>query len=205
VGDGAARAGTGDFGELLFRARNGDNDARGRILQMFWLALLQEARRDFPSDLQAKGGASDVVQETMLDAHRDLDQFRGRTSDECFAWLLSLLPHNFSNFARLYRKQAKRQIEREERLVRAVVHARGGVAGRPTPESPSDVAIRRETAERLSRSAARLPDEIGELLRLRFGERLSFPAVGDRLGMHAESARKLLTRTLRLLGDEVGR
>jgi len=74
---------------------------------------------------------------------------------------------------------------------------------RAAPESPSDVAIRRESAERLSRSAARLPHEIGELLRLRFGERLSFPAVGNRLGMHADSARKLITRTLRLLGDEL--
>src|SRR5436309_15272239 len=90
------------FDVLLARARVGDMDARGRILNHFWLALLHEARRDFPADLQAKGGASDVVQETMLDAHKDFDQFTGRSSEDFFAWLLCLLRHNFSNFARAF-------------------------------------------------------------------------------------------------------
>jgi RNA polymerase sigma-70 factor (ECF subfamily) len=200
--DGADRASTREFDELLSRARTGDTDARGRMLQMFWLALLHEARRDFPADLQAKGSASDVVQETMLDAHRDLEQFNGRTSEEFFAWLLSLLQHNFSNFARAYRTQAKRQIKREKPLVGAVARSKG-IQARSTPESPSDAAIRREAAERLRSSAARLPDEIGELLRLRFRDQLSFAEVGDRLGMTAEAVRKLLTRTLRLLGNEL--
>jgi RNA polymerase sigma-70 factor (ECF subfamily) len=198
----ADRASSGDFDELLSRARAGDSAARGRILQTFWLALLHEARRDFPADLQAKGGASDVVQETMLDAHRDLEQFNGRTSEEFFAWLLSLLQHNFSNFARAYRSQAKRQIKREERSVAAFLSATE-LPTRSRPESPSDAAIRRETTERLRNSAARLPDQIGELLRLRFGEQLSFSELGDRLGMSADAARKLLTRTLRLLGNDL--
>jgi RNA polymerase sigma-70 factor (ECF subfamily) len=200
---GADRASTGDFGELLSRARTGENAARGRILQMFWLALLHETRRDFPADLQAKGGASDVVQETMLEAHRDLEQFNGSTSEEFFAWLLSLLKHNFSNFARAYRVQARRQIKREESLVGAFRHATG-VWGRSSPDSPSDAAIRNEMADRLRRSAARLPGEIAELLRLRFDERLPFAEVGNRLGMTTDAARKLLTRTLRLLGNELG-
>src|SRR5262245_44071679 len=45
-----------EFDDLLARARFGDLDARGRILNQFWLALLHEARRNFPADLQAKGG-----------------------------------------------------------------------------------------------------------------------------------------------------
>src|SRR5262245_34953130 len=54
------------FTQLLESARAGDAYARGRLLQQFWAALLHDARRDLPVDLQAKGGASDLVQETML-------------------------------------------------------------------------------------------------------------------------------------------
>jgi hypothetical protein len=49
-----------------------------------------------------------------------------------------------------------------------------------------------------------MPDDIGELMRLRFDARLTFSEIGGRLGMTPEGARKLLTRTLRLLGEELG-
>jgi hypothetical protein len=51
-----------DFEHLLARARSGDPEARGRVLQQFWLTLLRDARSDMPYDLQAKGGGSDLVQ-----------------------------------------------------------------------------------------------------------------------------------------------
>jgi hypothetical protein len=41
------------------------------------------------------------------------------------------------------------------------------------------------------------------LIRLRFDERLKYDDIGRRMGLTAEAARKLLTRTLRLLGDEL--
>src|SRR5437660_6521251 len=103
----------GSFAQLLGRARAGDAHARGRLLQQFWVALLHDARRDLPLDLQAKGGASDLVQETMLDAHKDFEQFRGCTAQEFFAWLQCSLRHNFSNFVRAYRRYAKREVKRE--------------------------------------------------------------------------------------------
>jgi RNA polymerase sigma factor (sigma-70 family) len=74
---------------------------------------------------------------------------------------------------------------------------------RPAPESPPEVAIRSEARVRYSRALERAPDEIRELIRLRFDERLTFSDIGERMGFTAEAARKLLTRTLRLLGNEL--
>jgi RNA polymerase sigma-70 factor (ECF subfamily) len=185
-----------DFENLLGRSRAGDNDARGRVLQQFWQALLHDARRDLPPDLQPKGGASDLVQETMLDAHKDFDRFHGYTEGEFFAWLQCLLRHNFANFARAYRTHAKRQLKREEPLLAAAGH-------RLADESPSEGAIRRESSERFRRAIGQMPGDLRDLITLRFDEGLTYADIGRRLGLTAEAVRKLLIRTLRLLGDEL--
>jgi RNA polymerase sigma-70 factor, ECF subfamily len=194
--------GSGDFRQLLERARFGDNEARGRVLQYFWLALLDDARRDLPWDLRSKVGGSDLVQETMLDAHRDFDQFTGRTGEEFFLWLQCLLRHNFSNFLRAFRTRAKRQVRREVPLF-AVSDRFVADERRPRPESPPEGVIHRESRDRCCRAFERAPDEIRELLRLRFDERLTYSDIGGRIGLTAEAARKLLTRSLRLLRDEL--
>jgi len=191
-----------DFGHLLECARSGDSDARGRVLQYFWLALLHDARRDLPWELRSKVGGSDLVQETMLDAHKDFDRFTGGTGEEFFVWLQCLLRHNFSNFLRAYRTRAKRQIGREVPLLAEFdeVIADGR---RRAAESPREGSIHRESKERYARAIERTPDEIRELIRLRFDEGRTYGDIGGRMGLTAEAARKLLTRTLRLLGDEL--
>src|SRR5262249_3530370 len=189
-------------GRLLDRARFGDDDARGRVLQYFWLELLQDARCDLPWDLRQKIGGSDLVQETMVEAHKRFDQFTGRTGEEFYIWLRCLLRNKFSDFARAYRTRAKRQVRREVSLSAEddeIISDNRKTA----PQSPSDGAIRQEFRERYSRAVQQLPGEIRELIHLRFEERLTFNDIGERIGLTAEAARKLLTRTLRLLGDEL--
>jgi len=138
----------------------------------------------------------------MLDAHKDFEQFRGCTAQEFFAWLQCSLRHNFSNFVRAYRRYAKREVKREEPLRVASCQARGR-QDRFALECPSEAVIRRESSERYRRALEQMPEDIGELMRLRFDARLTFPEIGGRLGMTPEGARKLLTRTLRLLGEEL--
>ena len=66
-----------------------------------------------------------------------------------------------------------------------------------------EAVIRQESSERYRKALDRMPAEIGELVRLRFDARLTYPDIASRLGMTAEGVRKLLTRTLRLLGEEL--
>jgi RNA polymerase sigma-70 factor (ECF subfamily) len=191
-----------DFEQQLRLARDGNPIARGRVLQQFWLALLHDARREMPYDLRSKGGGSDLVQETMLDAHRDFAQFTGRTEREFFTWLQCLLRHNFSNFARAYRTHAKRDIKRETTLS---VESEEPVYDRrrPVVASADERVVDRESRESYRRAIERMPHEIRELMCLRFDQRLTYSDIGGRLGLTAEAARKLLTRTLRLLGKDL--
>src|SRR5262245_32280374 len=91
----------------LSAARGGSPEALGRALEAcrgYWLLF---AQRELGPDLQAKGGASDLVQETMLDAFRAFGRFRGATEAEWLQWLRRLLLNTLADFARQYRDTAK--------------------------------------------------------------------------------------------------
>ena len=80
----------------LFRsARAGDGDARGQLLECYrpYLALL--ARLQISRRLQGKVDASDVVQDVMLETHRNFDRFRGGSETEFVAWLRGILANDY--------------------------------------------------------------------------------------------------------------
>ena len=69
------------------------------------LARLQLAVR-----FQPKLDASDIVQETLLNAHAALDQFRGREPRELAAWLRQILARTMADLGRGL-STAKRDID----------------------------------------------------------------------------------------------
>ncbi len=98
--------------QLLNQARNGDNAARDRLFATCRNYLAVVARAEVGSWLQAKVDASDLVQQTMLDAHRGLASFRGTTEGEWLGWLRQILSHNAADFVRHYGQTEKRQVGR---------------------------------------------------------------------------------------------
>ena len=102
-----------DVAERLSAARAGSADAFGQALQSCRRYLLLVAREEFGEDLKAKGGASDMVQETFLKAHRHFGRFRGETEEELLAWLRRLLLNNLASFRRLFVAEKRAQAAEE--------------------------------------------------------------------------------------------
>src|SRR5262245_48250334 len=96
-----------EAGQLLAAARSGSREALGLLLDTCRRYLLLVADRELAQELKAKGGASDLVQETFLEAQRDFAGFQGSSEDEFRAWLRRLLLNNLANFARRYRETTK--------------------------------------------------------------------------------------------------
>src|SRR5262249_6843956 len=137
-----------DAGDWLAAARAGSQQALGQALEVCRGYLLLVAERQLGTDLRAKGGASDLVQETFLEAQRDFRQFQGTSEEELRAWLQRLLLNNLGTFARRYRDAHCRDVSREQPLEPGgSSNAQGGIAA-PTP-SPSGQAMEREQAEEL--------------------------------------------------------
>jgi len=71
------------------------------------------ARAQIEGWMRTKFDASDLVQQTLLEAHQGLENFKGQTEAEWLGWLRGILNHNTLDFARKYQGAAKRDVKRE--------------------------------------------------------------------------------------------
>lgn len=184
----------------LGSARSGSSQALGELLNAFRGYLLVVAQQEMDPALQAKGGASDLVQETLLDGMRHLSGFHGASAEELRAWLRRLLLNNLSDFARRYRSTDKRQIDREVPLA---VDSTGSQSTKPPPTSPtpSQEMMRNEQISAILAALDRLPEHYQRALRLRFQEGKSFEEMGQLMGLSANAARKLWARAVKQLQE----
>ena len=96
--------------QLFTLARTGNRVALGQLLDVYRQYLYFLARVQIDREIQGKIGASDVVQETYLEAHRDFGQFRGGSVAELVGWLRQILARNLSNQIRRYRGTRRRDM-----------------------------------------------------------------------------------------------
>src|SRR5437870_12386577 len=100
---------------LLIQARAGDAAALGRLLELYRNYLRLQARALIGAGLRVRLDPSDLVQETLLEAHRDFVGFTGQTEGEVVAWLRRILVHNLAD--QIKRHQAGgRDYRRKESL-----------------------------------------------------------------------------------------
>jgi RNA polymerase sigma-70 factor (ECF subfamily) len=190
-----------DAGQWLPAARAGSREALGKVLEMCRRYLLAIAERELDPALRAKGGASDLVSETFLDAQRLFDRFQGDSEAELRAWLRKLLLNNLGDFSRHYQGTLARDLGREVPL------QPGSTADGPRvpadSATPSRVLGEAEQAEALRRAVERLPEDYRAVLAWRYQDALSFEEIGQRLGRTANAARKLWLRAVQQLQQEL--
>jgi len=182
-----------------------DREGMGRNLEAFRPYLLGVANEEIGPVLRPKGGASDLVQQTFMEALRDLSQFSGRSQRELKGWLRRILLNNLANFVRRYRGSSKRQIGREVSLDG---DSSGGYLGDGLASyspSPSTQAIHSEDLARLERAMDQLKERDRLVLIWRIHDCCDWKEIGRRIGGSEEKARKVGTRAverLRKLVDE---
>src|SRR5437660_12925892 len=93
---------TAEPARLLSEARSGDAAKLGRLLEMYRRYLKLLARVQIGQRLQGKVDASDLVQETFLEAHQNFGRFRGTTEPELVRWLRQILAANLADLFRRY-------------------------------------------------------------------------------------------------------
>jgi RNA polymerase sigma-70 factor, ECF subfamily len=186
--------------ELLRQARAGDLDALGRLLDAQRTALRRLAEGRLGERLEVRVDASDVIQQTFLEAHRSFQQFAGQDARELVAWLHGILHHKVAGAVRDHTLLRKRDVRREQ----SMDDSHGGKA--PLKQqldaghsSPSQRVIRGEDEQRLLEAVTALPDDQREAVRLRHLEGWALADIAQHLGRSPAATAGLIKRGMQAL------
>lgn len=190
--------------ELIERfraARAGSTEAKGYLLESCRNYLLLVANQAVKEGLQAKVGASDLVQETFVEAQRIFDRFAGGTEEELLRWLKQILEHKIGNTLKQYLGIARRDISREIDWQR--VFGSGFFEGIPIANgtSPSGALRSQEERERFQQAIGSLPDDHREVIRLHVEQGLPFEEVGLKMNRSPAAVQRLFVRIVSRLKD----
>ena len=176
-------------------------DAGAARLERFRAYLRLLARLQLDPRLRAKVDASDLAQQTLVQAFQARDQFRGETDAELAAWLRRILARNLAHALRDHGR-ARRDVGRERSLEQALAASSARLAaGGP---SPSEQAAFNERALQLADALARLPEAQREALVLEHWQGWSLEEIGRHMGRSRAAVAGLIKRGVARLRELLG-
>lgn len=190
---------TTPYEELIRVARDGKPETVGRLLEHLRNYLLLIAEQELGPELRGKIGASDIVQESFVDAQRNFQHFNGGDPSELKAWLRKILTHRLIDVRRRFRQVSKRNVAREISLN----DCNGWIDPQIDTRSPRSALIASEDEQAVRQAMQRLPEQYQQVIRLRSWEDLPFDEIGSRMGRSKEAVRKLWVRAIERLQQEI--
>jgi RNA polymerase sigma-70 factor (ECF subfamily) len=186
--------------ELLERARRGNGEALGRLLELHRGALHRLAERQLDGRVAVRVAASDVIQQTFLEAHRRFEQFAGREEREWAAWLRAILDHKVAGAIRDHAVLQKRTVRREQSMDQDQ-GSEPGLKQRLDAghSSPSQKAMRVEDRARLEGALGAIPEDQREAVRLRHLEGRPLEDIARRLNRTPAATAGLIKRGMQAL------
>ena len=192
--------------QIIQEARKSSDADLGPLLELYRNYLRLLARIEIGRKLQGKLDASDLVQDTFLEAHRNFRLFQGTDEPQFIAWLRQILAAKVANLVRHYFGTQGRDIRLEQDLAAHIDNSSRmlGHELAASMTSPSMQAARREQAVLLADALEQLPEDYREVIILRHLEGLTFPEVARRMERTQDSVEKLWLRGLARLRKVFG-
>src|SRR5262245_32517118 len=124
------------------------------------LLKLQTRQVELDPRLRRRFDGSDVVQEALLKAHANLDQFRGRTAAELVKWLHEILASTLVDEVRKAHAQ-KRDLALERSLQAVAGESSARLEAYLADQNPTPAALaeRQELLVRIAQALDQLPPE----------------------------------------------
>jgi RNA polymerase sigma-70 factor (ECF subfamily) len=181
--------------ELLDLVRRGDRQALEWLLARYQPDLLAFVEARLDPRVRARVGPADVVQATLVEVVRRMDDYPRREPMPFRLWVRRTAYERLLQVHRDHRQAFGRSTFREEYLPdRSSLLLTWPLVGRgPAPDGE---AATRECAGRVRRAVARLGEEDREILLLRHVEDLPYDEVGCLLDIDPAAARKRYGRAL---------
>ena len=182
---------------LILRAKADSCHALDELLVRYRNYLLMVTRFWIDEKVAARVEPSDVVQETLLRAHRGFGQFQGCTERELIVWLRKILARYLIDATRHY-KASMRAAGWEQSLESGLEQSADRLHDRliSTGSSPSQQSQRREMVVLLADALERLKPDHREVIVLRSLQELDWQTVATRMNRSTDAARMLWARGL---------
>lgn len=186
---------------LVDRLRRGDAFAWQLLSNMLWQRLRNAAAAGLPANVGGRLGGSDIVQQTLTEAHQAIAEFHGTTFDELLAWILAIQNRNVIDAVRHH-------VGAIGRTVRAETHFDDSSSGAAwdgvltaDQTSPSMVAARREAHDELLLALDNLPPRQRDAVRMRHLEGRLLAEIAAHLECTPQAAAAVIARGLRALRE----
>jgi len=190
------RAPQSDQPKLILRCREGDEDALGTLLNEYRDWLKNVAVKELDGRATSRIDASDVVQQTLLSAVRNIKQFDGSTSSEFRVWIGQIHKCNI-------RDELRRHVVAEKRSTKAEQSDAQQSLPDPNGSTPSARMLRGERRQRVWDLLDTLPEDQAAAVRLRHLDGRSLAELADYFGRSEDAVASLLKRGLENLRQRV--
>ena len=193
---------------LITQASNGDHVALEKLLLLECSILADYVESRLPRTVQSKISVEDILQETFIGVFRGISSFQPNSENAFGNWIRTIADHRL--------KDAIRRLNRKKRggdFQQLAVHARredssisdiaAAVCGDST--TPSQFAANKEAIEAVQVSLAGLPEKYRQILQLHYLDRMSIPAIAERIGRTEGVVRGLLDRARKKMRAAMGR
>lgn len=193
-----------EIAESLQLARNGDQRSLGKLLSSYERYLKLLAQGQLGQALRSKVDASDIVQETFLEAHRSIGRFDGTSGEQFIGWLKAILATRLANTIRHYVGTQARDIRLEECIYQSLDQSSislGSILADPR-SSPSQQVVGKEQSQLVAEAILRLPHDYREVIVMRHLEGMTFPEIASSMNRSVDSVEKLWLRGMAKLKQE---
>jgi RNA polymerase sigma-70 factor (ECF subfamily) len=166
-----------------------------------YLRVVAEARLDYR--LRGQIDASDLVQQTLLQAHLAWHQYRGSSDEELVAWLRRILLRQILLRQMLHLMRDLQREKREVRRERSLQDAIGNSTQRLEAwlaidqASPSQRVMQVERAVAIAQAVQSLPDAQRNAVILYYWQGLTLSQIAEYLGRTVPSVAGLIHRGLK--------
>lgn len=178
-----------EWTNLIRQAREGDDSALGLIVSRLRNYLLLVANAEMQPSIRSKFCGSDIIQQSMLEAHQAIGAFRGTTESELKAWLKKIVLSNLVDETRRYQKTRKRDTSRE---VPVDWHAQP--LAQPNGQTASWMVSKNEFDQQLFIAIHELPARQRHVIEARHRDAMPYSKIAIELNITEDAARKLWTR-----------
>jgi RNA polymerase sigma-70 factor (ECF subfamily) len=172
-------------------ARDGDAAAADALFTRYAPKVRQLVERRLGGELRGFAQIDDVLQESMLDAYRGIEDFKDEGDGRFIQWLTRIVENNICDLRRRLqpRKQGLAQMPEPSSS-----SSGEGLAARAREPSPSEIARGDELAQVVEQALARVHPTYRKIILLREMRGLSYEEIAKELGYeHAKTARVKLS------------